>query len=279
MSPDEYCEDVCRRAGSSFTLSFRLLSPPRRQAMTALYAFCRAVDDVVDDIRDPVPAFTVLNWWRDEISRLYAGAPRHPVTQALLPAVTTFALPRAHFEAVLDGMAMDLQHAGFADFASLQHYCHQVAGVVGLLSARIFGYTEPDTEVYADRLGLALQLTNIIRDVGEDAMRGRIYLPADELRACGVLPDDILARREVPGFAALMALQVARARDAYAEALDALPARDRRAQRPGLMMAAAYRALLEEIVAGGCSVLREKTSLPPLRKALIALRVALTGRV
>jgi phytoene synthase len=279
MTPDQYCEDVCRRAGSSFTLSFRLLPAPRRRAMTALYAFCRAVDDVVDDITDPVPAYTVLAWWRDEIGRLYAGAPRHPVTQALQPAVRDYGLPREHFEAVIDGMAMDLQHAGFADFESLRLYCHRVAGVVGLLSARIFGYTDAATETYADRLGLALQLTNIIRDVGEDAMRGRIYLPADEMRAHGVLHDDVLARRETPEFLALMALQMARARAAYGDALAALPACDRRAQRPGLMMAAAYRALLEEIDAGGCHVLREKTSLPPLRKALIGLRVAITGRV
>lgn len=279
MTPDDYCADVCRRAGSSFTLSFRLLPAPRRRAMTALYAFCRAVDDVVDDIRDPVPAYTVLAWWRDEIGRLYADTPRHPVTQALLPAVDAFALPQAHFETILDGMAMDLNHAGFGDFESLRAYCHRVAGVVGLLSARIFGYTDAGTEVYAERLGLALQLTNIIRDVGEDAMRGRIYLPGDEMRAHGVLPDDVLMRRETPAFLALMGEQVARARASFAEALAALPARDRRAQRPGLMMAAAYRALLEEIAAGGCHVLREKTSLPPLRKALIGLRVAITGRV
>ena len=278
MSPDQYCADVCRKAGSSFTLSFRLLPAPRRRAMTALYAFCRAVDDVVDDITDPVPAFTVLSWWRDEIGRLYDGAPRHPVTKALQPAVRDFALPRAHFEAIIDGMAMDLQHAGFADFDSLRLYCHRVAGVVGLLSARIFGYADAGTETYADRLGLALQLTNIIRDVGEDAMRGRIYLPADEMRAHGVLPDDVLARRETPQFLALMATQVTRARACFTDALAALPERDRRAQRPGLMMAAAYRALLEEIAAGGCHVLREKTSLPPLRKALIGLRVAVTGR-
>lgn len=279
MTPDQYCEDVCRRAGSSFTLSFRLLPAPRRRAMTALYAFCRAVDDVVDDITDPVPAYTVLAWWRDEIGRLYAGTPRHPVTQALQPAVRDYGLPREHFDAVIDGMAMDLQHAGFADFESLKLYCHRVAGVVGLLSARIFGYTDAATETYADRLGLALQLTNIIRDVGEDAMRGRIYLPADEMRAHGVLHDDVLARRETPAFLGLMEAQVTRARDAYSDALAALPACDRRAQRPGLMMAAAYRALLEEIAAGGCHVLREKTSLPPLRKALIGLRVAITGRV
>ncbi len=279
MTPDQYCEDVCRRAGSSFTLSFRLLPAPRRRAMTALYAFCRAVDDVVDDITDPVPAYTVLAWWRDEIGRLYAGAPRHPVTQALQPAVRDYGLPREHFEAVIDGMAMDLQHAGFADFESLKRYCHRVAGVVGLLSARIFGYTDAATETYADRLGLALQLTNIIRDVGEDAMRGRIYLPADEMRAHGVLHDDVLARRETPAFLGLMEAQVTRARAAYSDALAALPACDRRAQRPGLMMAAVYRALLEEIAAGGCHVLREKTSLPPLRKALIGLRVAITGRV
>jgi len=279
VSPDQYCAEVCRKAGSSFTLSFRLLPEPRRRAMTALYAFCRAVDDVVDDITDPVPAYTVLAWWRDEVGRLYEGAPRHPVTRALLPAVRDYTLPREHFEAILDGMAMDLQHGGFADFEALRLYCHRVAGVVGLLSARIFGYRDASTETYAARLGLALQLTNIVRDVGEDAMRGRIYLPADELRAHGVLPGDVLARRESPGFAALMAIQITRARSTFSEALAVLPDCDRRSQRPGLVMAAVYRTLLEEIATSGSRVLREKTSLPPLRKALIGLQVALTGRL
>jgi len=279
MDPHAYCKDVIRRSGSSLTLSFKLLPASRRRAMTALYAFCRAVDDVVDDISDPVAAHTVLTWWRKELDALYAGQPNHPVTRALAPAVNAFALPQEHFVALLDGMAMDLQHAGYSDFAALELYCHRAAGVVGLLSARIFGYQNPATETYAARLGLALQLTNIIRDVGEDAMRGRIYLPADELRRFGVSPADLLARRETPEFLALMRFQVARARQAYADALAALPNIDRRPQRPGLVMAAVYRTLLDEIDRGGCHVLREKTLLPPLRKAMIGLRVALTGRI
>jgi phytoene synthase len=270
MSPDAYCEERAARSGSSFYYGFRLLSPERRRAITALYAFCREVDDVVDEVSDPGVARLKLAWWRTEIAAVYGGRPQHPVALALAPAVAAFELPQEYLQAVIDGMTMDLDCNRYRDFAALEHYCHCVAGVVGLMSAEIFGYRESPTRAYARDLGVAFQLTNIIRDVGEDARRGRIYLPQEDLERHGVSAEDILARRVTAGFAALMAQQVARARDFYARAIAVLPAADRRAQRPGLVAAAIYRALLRRIEREGFRVLDRRIALTPLAKAWIA---------
>jgi phytoene synthase len=274
MSPDAYCEQKAAQSGSSFFHSFRFLPPERRRAITALYAFCREVDDVVDEVADPALARLKLAWWRNEIGAAFSGRPQHPVAQALQTAVTTFALPQEHFQAVIDGMSMDLEHSRYLDFVALERYCHHVAGVVGLLSAEIFGYADPATRGYAHDLGIAFQLTNIIRDVGEDARRGRIYLPQEELARFGVPAADLLRQRASAGFAALMAHQVARARSWYDKALAALPATDRRAQRPGLIMAAIYRRLLDEIEHDGFRVLDRRIALTPLAKAWIAWKTS-----
>ena len=186
MTPDDYCADKVRQSGSSFSDSFRFLDPPRRQAITALYAFCREVDDVVDECHEPAIARAKLDWWRDELDELEGGQPEHPVTQALARAREQFDLPVEQLGEIIDGMEMDLELPRYADFTQLQLYCHRVAGVVGLLSAEIFGYSDRHTLKYAHTLGLAFQLTNIIRDVGEDARRNRIYLPQDELARFGV---------------------------------------------------------------------------------------------
>jgi phytoene synthase len=188
--------------------------------------------------------------------------------------VASYALPEAHFGAVIDGMAMDLERNRYPDFAELERYCHLVAGVVGLLSAEIFGYRDARTRSYAHDLGIAFQLTNIIRDVGEDARRGRVYLPEQELAAHGISAAAIVERRGGPGFPALMTTQVARAREWYRRALGALPTVDRHAQRPGLVMAAIYGALLDEIERDGFSVLERRIALTPLRKFWIAWRTA-----
>jgi phytoene synthase len=270
MTPDDYCQQRAAASGSSFYYSFVFLDPPRRQAITALYAFCREVDDVVDECLDPHLARTKLAWWRTEIAHLYAGQPDHPVTRALATAVARFQLPQEPLLEIIDGMEMDIDHARYADFAALRVYCHRVAGLVGLLAAEIFGYSNPATLQYAENLGLALQLTNIIRDVGEDARRGRIYLPLDELAAHGVTETDILQARDTPAFRRLMAFQIDRAQATYAEALALLPAADRKAQRAGLAMAAIYRALLAEIARDGCQVLDRRISLTPLRKVWLA---------
>ena len=274
MSPDAYCEQKAVQSGSSFFYSFRFLPPERRRAITALYAFCREVDDVVDEVADPGVARLKLAWWRNEIGAVFAGQPRHPVAQALQPGVAAFALPQEHFQAVIDGMNMDLDQSRYLDFVALERYCHQVAGVVGLLSAEIFGYADPATRGYARDLGIAFQLTNIIRDVGEDARRGRIYLPQDELAQFGVPAADLLQRRIGTEFTRLMAHQVARARSWYDKALAALPRRDRHAQRPGLIMAAIYRRLLDEIERDQFRVLDRRTALTPLTKAWIAWKTA-----
>ncbi|HEX9179319.1 MAG TPA: presqualene diphosphate synthase HpnD, partial [Burkholderiales bacterium] len=188
MTPDQYCQEKAAQSGSSFYYSFLFLPPEKRRAITALYAFCREVDDLVDECSDPVVARTKLAWWRQELAGTFAGNPQHPVTRALAPAIERFGLPQEQFQEIIDGMEMDLDQEHYPDFRSLALYCHRVAGVVGLLSAEIFGYQDRATLRYAHELGLAFQLTNILRDVGEDARRGRIYLPMDELAQFGVAP-------------------------------------------------------------------------------------------
>jgi phytoene synthase len=272
VTPDQYCQDRAARSGSSFYYSFLFLPPDRRRAITALYAYCREVDDVVDEIADPQVARTKLQWWRSEIDRLFAGQPQHPVTQALQPFLDSLGLPREHFEAILDGMAMDLEYNRYPDFRTLEVYCHRVAGVVGLLSARIFGHTQPATLEYARDLGIALQLTNILRDVGEDVRRNRIYLPLDELARFGVTTDDLILFRETVEVGRLLQFQASRAREHYERAFAALPAVDRRAQRAGLIMGNIYRRLLDEVAAEGAAVLNRRVALTPIRKLWIAWR-------
>ena len=272
MTPDQYCQQKASQSGSSFYYSFLFLPPERRRAITALYAFCREVDDVVDECTDLTVARTKLAWWRTEVAALYAGQAHHPVAQALMPVVTAFKLPQGSLNEIIDGMEMDLDQTRYADFKSLQLYCYRVASVVGLLSVEIFGYTDRQTLKYAHDLGIALQLTNIIRDVGEDARRDRIYLPMDELQQFGVSAADILNARETGNFQKLMAFQIERARHYYQLALAHLPAADRKAQRTGLIMAAIYNATLDEVVASGCHVLNERVSLTPTFKLWLALK-------
>jgi phytoene synthase len=278
MSPHEYCQQKAAASGSSFYYSFLFLPKPKRQAITALYAFCREVDDVADECTDINIARTKLAWWRTEIGNLYAGNPQHPVTQALEEAVHTYNLDEEHFLEIIDGMEMDLDQNRYRDFKELQLYCYRVASVVGLLSASIFGYSDRHTLKYAHDLGLAFQLTNIIRDVGEDARRGRIYLPMDELAQHGVSEHDILHGRETDNVRRLLEFQIDRAQDYYRRAFEALPEADRRDQRTGLIMAAIYRSLLDEIRNGGCEkVLNQRISLTPLRKLWLAWKTWLKG--
>ncbi len=272
MSPDEYCQDKAARSGSSFYYSFVFLPQPGRRAITALYAFCREVDDVVDESTDVQLARTRLAWWRQELDRLYAGKPEHPVTRALQPHLERFLIDRARLNEIVDGMEMDLNQDRYLDFEGLRLYCHRVAGVVGTLSAGIFANGDQGCRDYAEALGIALQLTNIIRDVGDDARRGRIYLPIDDLRRFEVGAHDILASRSSEAFVDLMRFQAARARDFYHQAFEALPRTAMRAQRPGLIMAAIYATLLDEIEDDGFQVLRHRVALPPMRKLWIAWR-------
>jgi phytoene synthase len=272
MTPDEYCQQKAAASGSSFYYSFLFLPPEKRRAITALYAFCREVDDVVDECTDPQLAATKLAWWRNEVANLFAGKPQHPVTRALGAGVAAYGITAERLNDIIDGMEMDLTQSRYLDWAGLERYCYRVASVVGLLAAGIFGYRSPRTLEYARDLGIAFQLTNIIRDVGEDARKNRIYVPMEDLKRFGVTAADILKGNHTPAFCELMRFQAERARTYYAKAGQALPDEDRRAQRPGLIMAAIYRALLAEIERDGFRVLKQRTSLTPLRKLWIAWR-------
>jgi len=270
VNPDEYCRQKTAATGSSLYYSFLFLPPERRRAITALYAFCREVDDVVDECTDTQVAHAKLAWWRSEIGGLYAGNPQHPVTRALRPFTGTFRIDAERLNEIVTGMEMDLSQTRYLDFANLERYCYHVAGAVGLLAAGIFGYRNPRTLEYAKNLGTAFQLTNIIRDVGEDARKNRIYLPMDELKRFEVPASDILQTKYSENFRRLMEFQTRRAESFYDRAMQSLPADDRRTQRAGLIMAAIYRATLVEIERDGFKVLTQRTSLTPLRKLWLA---------
>ena len=272
MTPDEYCQQKAASSGSSFYYSFLFLPAERRRAITALYAFCREVDDVVDEGMDLQVAAAKLGWWRAEVGKLFEGKPQHPVTRALEPHLQSFGITAERLNEIIDGMEMDLRQTRYLDWKGLERYCYHVASVVGVLAAGIFGYRDARTLDYAKSLGIAFQLTNIIRDVGEDARKNRLYLPVEDLQRFGVPAADILQSKETPEFRSLMEFEAERARGYYQRALSALPPADRRAQRPGLIMSEIYRALLDEIEREGFHVLTRRTSLTPLRKFWIAWR-------
>jgi 15-cis-phytoene synthase len=278
MKPEDYVQQQAAASGSSFYYAFLFLPRERRQAITAFYAFCRAIDDVVDEVNDPQVAHTKLDWWTKELKLGFAGTSQHPILQALHPHLATFNIQEKSLAAIIEGCRMDLTQNRYIDFAALQTYCHLVAGVVGEVAAQVFGQSDPQTTLYAHKLGLALQLTNIIRDVGEDAQRGRIYLPVNELQRFSVKAQDVLQKRSSEAFQALMQFQAQRAHALYDEALALLPAADRRAQKPGLMMAKIYRELLREIERDGFAVLQHRVSLTPLRKFWLAWQVQAFGR-
>ena len=278
-TPQNYVQVKAAASGSSFYYAFLFLPPPKRAAITAFYAFCREVDDVVDDVADPSVAASKLAWWAGEVGQLFAGQPSHPVMRALQPHIEPYNITAAHLTAVIEGCQMDLQQNRYLDYPALERYCHLVAGVVGEVAARIFGQTTDLTTAYAHAMGQAFQLTNIIRDVGEDAMRGRIYLPVHELQQFDVKANDILKRVYSEQFVALMQFQADRAHQLYDQALAMLPAQDKRTQKPGLMMANIYRALLREIERDGFQVLHQRTSLTPIRKLWLAWKTQAFGWV
>ena len=274
MNPDKYCQEKAAASGSSFYYSFLFLDPKQKQAMIALYAFCREVDDIVDECTEESIARTKLQWWREEISRLFAKEPRHPVSKSLLSSLQHFDLAEEYFQEIIDGMEMDLNYEAYPSFKELGLYCHRVAGVVGLLSAEIFGYRDRKTLDYARDLGFAFQLTNILRDVREDADRGRIYIPLDELEQHNVPAEDIFAHKYSDNMRALFEAQAQRASSYYEKAHNSLPNEDRYTQRCGLIMSAIYKTTLDEVKNDGFRVLSHHTSLTPLRKLWIAWKTS-----
>jgi phytoene synthase len=279
MTPQQYVQEKAAASGSSFYYAFLFLPAPRRAAITAFYAFCREVDDVVDEMTDAGVAATKLAWWQSEVTKAFAGNPSHPVMQALMPHTSAYKIESRHLLAVIEGCQMDLEQTRYLDYPGLQRYCHLVAGIVGEVAAGIFGQTDTRTTAYAHKLGQALQLTNIIRDVGEDALRDRIYLPVSELQQFDVKAHEILKRGYSERFTALMQFQAARAHALYDEALALLPEADRRAQKPGLMMASIYRTLLREIESAQFQVLHQRIKLTPLRKLWLAWKVQALGKM
>ena len=278
MTPERYVQEKAAASGSSFYYAFLFLPPPRRAAITAFYAFCREVDDVVDEVSDRGVAAAKLAWWRSEIGASFSGNPSHPVMRALMPHTASFGIEARHLLAVVEGCQMDLDQSRYLDFPGLARYCDLVAGVVGEVAANIFGRSHDSTLAYAHQLGQAMQLTNIIRDVGDDARRGRIYLPMDELKRFDVKANELLERRYSDRFTELMKFQAERAHRCYDQALAQLDEKDRAAQKPGLMMANIYRSLLREIEADGFQVLHQRISLTPIRKLWIAMRTNWRGR-
>ena len=278
MTPDDYCQEKAASSGSSFYYSFLFLPPDQRKAITALYAFCREVDDIVDECSEPHIARVKLQWWRDAIRETFAGNPQHPVQIALSAPIKSFQLPMKHFLEIIDGMEMDLDHNRYATFDELYLYCYRAASVVGLLAARIFGYQDPAVLDYAENLGMAFQLTNIIRDVKEDAARNRIYIPQQELQQFGVKESDILESRVTDAMTDLLRFQSERAKQYYEKAFAFLPEQDRYSQRSGLIMAAIYLNTLQVIEQNNTRVLEGRISLTPIKKLWLAWKTARTEK-
>jgi 15-cis-phytoene synthase len=283
MTPQAYCRQQAAQSGSSFYYSFLFLPPAQRDAIMALYAFCRAVDDVVDTVQDPGVAASKLAWWRAEIDRMYAAdatAPAtHPICLALHAPAIAYGIKASDLQAVIAGMEMDLQQHSYVDDEALSVYCWRVAGIVGQMSAKIFSKNEVSCDHYALHMGQALQRINIIRDVGEDALRGRVYLPIDLLAKHGIKLADVLARKPlivdghtVPAMLAVLKDSAAQAKEHLRLALAALPSAQVRHQRSGLIMGRVYAALLAEIERSDFPVLQQRVSLTPLKKLSLAWR-------
>jgi 15-cis-phytoene synthase len=269
------CAEITRRASSNFYYAFMLLDAERRRALYAVYAFCRFVDDIADEIMDNAgvkDASAMLALWRKELHNVFAGSPGRPVSRALAEVVRRFPIPRHYFEEVIDGVEMDLSRTRYATFGELELYCHRVASAVGLICIEIFGYANASARIYAERLGLAFQLTNIIRDVSEDAARGRIYLPLEDLARFHVADDEILRGVYSPRFLALMEFEADRAYSFYREAVQALALEDRASLLAAEGMRLIYAALLERIARANFRVLDQRIRLSTPRKLYLVGR-------
>jgi len=277
------CARVTRQASSNFFYAFMLLPAPRRRALYAVYAFCRLIDDIADEADGKVEPAELLARWREELNKVYAGtaggggvcderSKLRPVSLALADGVQRFNIPQQYFQEVIDGVEMDLSRRRYATFDELRLYCYRVASAVGLICIEIFGYRNPATKVYAEKLGIAFQLTNIIRDVKEDAERNRIYLPLEDLSRFGVTEGEILKSAYTPGFNRLMEFEAARARDFYRQADEALAPEDRHSMLAAEGMRLIYSALLERIERSGYRVFDGRLSVSATRKIYLVGR-------
>ncbi len=272
------CAQITRGSRSSFYYAFVLLPPQRRRALNAVYAFCRFVDDIADDeeIREPAQ---LLSRWREELGRVYQGAPTRALSRALADSVRRFSIPQNLFEEIIAGVEMDLTRKRYETFEQLRPYCYRVASALGLICIEIFGYRNPSAKTYAENLGLALQLTNILRDVREDAERGRIYLPLDDLARFGVSEEQILRGEYSPNFVALMEFEAKRAQELYTTARRALAPEDRSTLLTAEAMRLIYAALLEQIVKSNYRVLDRRHSLSAPHKLYLVGRAWAAGRI
>jgi phytoene synthase len=273
----ERCAQVTRRSRSSFYYAFILLPPERRRALHAVYAFCRFIDDIADDesIREPA---LLLKRWREELDRVYAGAPTRALSRALADSARRFNIPRELFEEIINGVEMDLSRKRYQSWEELRPYCYRVASALGLICIEIFGYRNPSAKLYAENLGLALQLTNILRDVREDAERGRIYLPLEDLARFNVSETEILGGVYSPNFISLMDFEARRARELYALAQSELAAEDRATLLTAEAMRLIYAALLGRIIKSNYRVLDRRHRLSAPHKLYLVGRAWAEGR-
>jgi phytoene synthase len=275
MTPDDYCEAKTGGKGTSLHYSLMFAPPAPRRAVTAVYAFMREVGEIADECHDPGVAQTKFTWWVEEIARLYDGKPRHPVAQALAPAVSAHGIEQRQFLTVIQETAAAFAHGGYGDFDTLKGHCQRTGGTAMGMAAAILGITDIATHRYAEMLGTALELTDILSNLGQDLRRERLSLPLDDLQRFGVGDNDLFALRQTPAFEQLMQFETQRNLEQYDQALRQLPKADRAAQLPGVILANIARAQLGELKRDGFHVLERRVALTPLRKFWIAWRTRL----
>jgi len=266
MTPDDYCADRVRESDPDVHYSLLFLAPAVRRAVTAVYACTREIAEINTETHDPIVARTKVEWWREEIVRLYANQARHPATRALMPVVAAHGLQREHFFTLLDETARSFGPVRYPEFEALYEHCRRSGATATLLVAGVLGSTDPATHNALATLGAAMRLADILSRVGQDVRHERLFLPAEDLRRFEVSEQDVLSARHSPAFEALMAFEIERAERQFASARTRLPARDRPAQLPLLIQAALLRAQLAEIRRDGCRVLERRVTLTPLRK-------------
>ncbi len=279
MNPQAYCQEIASKSGSSFYTSFLFLPKAQKEAMVALYAYCRKVDDCVDEIANPEVALSQLKWWQHETAEMFQNNPQHPISKALVHHNVAFQWPQIYFQELLRGMHIDLQGPSFQTFDCLEDYCYCVAGTVGSLSTYVFGFSDLKTLTYAKHLGTSLQLINIIRDIGEDLRRGRIYLPEEDMCEYGITRSKLLSfQYKDKDLEPLLAYLAKLSREFYEKALDILPKHDRKNQQTALIMAQIYHQLLDLIEEEKFCVLNQKIKLTPARKIWLALKTIRTEK-